>query len=368
MFKLPQMLLLVLAVASVQAAQIGSKEAEDIRIRSLTEVNTKESLHEAGSLEAQLAIQVEEDHAAGMHDKMITISDDFLAARANEGTKQEQALRVSFHANGYYHTLFHVAESLDDYSFLEAEVKEAHDQQALMKDHVAMAPVVVAAKTSMLRERDIFAAKEEATAKNSMLRERDIIVEKEEATAFLQEMTERKLRNTDSMDDSILLQTQATVKWGRRRRRRRRRSGGWWETGKEKVRSAARKVEQGVKRAARKAEQGVKRAARKAREAAKRVAKKAEQGVKRVKRAAQAAARRVREAARKVAAAAKRAAQALKNGRYPYKNLPFFKPRIIYMFYMILFFSILHFFISFFCLHFFVCVYIYSVKKSRKLA
>ena len=357
MFKLPQMLLLVLAVASVQAAQIGSKEAEDIRIRSLTEVNTKESLHEAGSLEAQLAIQVEEDHAAGMHDKMITISDDFLAARANEGTEQEQALRVSFHANGYYHTLFHVAESLDDYSFLEAEVKEAHDQQALMKDHVAMAPVAVAAKTSMLRERDIFAAKEEATAKNSMLRERDIIVEKEEATAFLQEMTERKLRNTDSMDDSILLQTQATVKWGRRRRRRRRRSGGWWETGKEKVRSAAA----AVKRRAQKVEQGVKRVARKAEQGAKRVQRAAEQGVKRAKRAAQAAARRVQEAARKVAAAAQRAAQALKNGRYPYKNLPFFKPRIIYMFYMILFFSILHFFISFFCLHFFVCVYIYSV-------
>ena len=273
MFKLPQMLLLVLAVASVQAAQIGSKEAEDIRIRSLTEVNTKESLHEAGSLEAQLAIQVEEDHAAGMHDKMITISDDFLAARANEGTKQEQALRVSFHANGYYHTLFHVAESLDDYSFLEAEVKEAHDQQALMKDHVAMAPVVVAAKSSMLRESDIFAAKEEATT-------------------FLQEEKERSLRNTDSMDDSILLQTQATVKWGRRRRRRR--SPGFWERRAEDV----------------------KRAARYAREKAAAAARVVEENAKRVQRAAEEAARKVAEAARKVAEAAAKAAQAMANGKF----------------------------------------------------
>ena len=101
------------------AVSLSDAEAK----RMLASMQTKEA--------AMLEAQFHADHAAGLHDQMLKISDDFFSARASAGTPREQALRASFHGDGFYHTLFDVAETLKDYAFLETEVKHAHAQAAL---------------------------------------------------------------------------------------------------------------------------------------------------------------------------------------------------------------------------------------------
>ena len=49
-----------------------------------------------------------------------------LLLRPGPQDLREQALRAPFHGDGFYHTLFDVAETLKDYAFLETEVKHAH--------------------------------------------------------------------------------------------------------------------------------------------------------------------------------------------------------------------------------------------------
>ena len=113
--------ILVLCALAGAAGALSLSDAEAKRM--LASMQTKEA--------AMLEAQFHADHAAGLHDQMLKISDDFFSARASAGTPREQALRASFHGDGFYHTLFDVAETLKDYAFLETEVKHAHAQAAL---------------------------------------------------------------------------------------------------------------------------------------------------------------------------------------------------------------------------------------------
>lgn len=102
------------------------------RALSLSDAEAKRTLASMQTEEAaMLEAQFHADHAAGLHDQMLKISDDFFSASASAGTPREQALRASFHRDGFYHTLFDVAETLKDYAFLETEVLNVQAHAAL---------------------------------------------------------------------------------------------------------------------------------------------------------------------------------------------------------------------------------------------
>jgi hypothetical protein len=113
------LLTLFLLVATTFGLDLSDNQAR----RMIAAMQTKE----AAALEAQYHV----DHAAGLHDQMVRIGDRYYSSHSKEGTAREQELRKSFHIKGFYHTLYHVAETLNDYALLETEVKQAHEQFAL---------------------------------------------------------------------------------------------------------------------------------------------------------------------------------------------------------------------------------------------
>jgi hypothetical protein len=198
------MLVFLISVAVLAAPALGLSLSDAEAKRMLASMQTAE--------QAALEARFHADHAAGVHDQMLKISDDFFSASASAGTPREQALRTSFHGDGFYHTLFHVADTLADYSFLETEVKHALAHGAL----------------------DLSSKKE---------------------------LTSRGLINKrDSTDPTALVEIGSRSKWGWAKKQAKK--------AKKAAQAAARRVEQAAKAVKRKAEEAAKKAAAAAKKAA----------------------------------------------------------------------------------------------------
>jgi hypothetical protein len=203
--------------APARALSLSDQEAK----RMLASMQTAE----AAALEARYFV----DHAAGVHDKMVRVSDGFYAARATAGSAREQALRTSFHGDGFYHTLYHVAETLADYAFLETEVKHAQSQAAL----------------------DL-SSKPEPTARG-LLNKRSTDGE----------------ASPNRIDPVALVETGAKWGWAKKAAKRAKKAA---RAAEQRTKAAARAVEQRAKAAARAAEQAARAAAEAAAAAARAIA------------------------------------------------------------------------------------------------